>query len=184
MRTACALLILFILALGGCSSSEKEDEKKFTVEDLGIVSKADGRKLYYGMKQADAEAVLGQGNQQGNGVFEYGLGIEASYRDGKLVYLRMGEEAKDHYKTALNAEIGMTKDEFESIYGNVHMPTSPDAPLTYVFNMKKRVFLEDNAPKNDKAAQNLLLFHAMEYDGIVDTIAIIDSYSTSHSIKE
>ncbi|MBJ9993497.1 hypothetical protein [Paenibacillus sp. S28] len=184
MRTACALMILFVLALGGCSSSEKEDEKKFTVEDLGIVSKADGRKVYYGMKQADAEAVLGQGKQRANGVFEYGLGIEAAYGEGKLVYLRVGEEAKDHYKTALNAEIGMTKDEFESIYGNVHMPTSPDAPLTYVFNMKKRMFLENNAPKNDKAAQNLLLFHAMEYDGIVDTIAIIDSYSTSHSIKE
>ncbi|OZB90355.1 hypothetical protein CJP46_34030 [Paenibacillus sp. XY044] len=184
MRTACALLILFIVALAGCSSSEK-DEKKFTVEDLGIVSKADGRKLYYGMKQADAEAILGQKKEQsGNGEIEYDFGVKASYRDGKLVYLRVGEEAKDHYKTALNAEIGMTKDQFESIYGNVHMPTSPDAPLTYVFNMKKRVFLEENAPKNDKAAKNLLLFHAMEYDGIVDTIAIIDSYSTSHGSSE
>ncbi|MGN7356461.1 hypothetical protein ACTHPF_03780 [Paenibacillus sp. SAF-054] len=174
---------MFIVALAGCSS--EKDEKKYTVEDFGIVSKTDGRKLYYGMKQADAEAILGKVKEQsGNGEMEYHFSVRASYRDGKLVYLRLGAEAKDHYKTALNAEIGMRKDQFESIYGDIHMPTSPDAPLTYVFDMTKRVLLSNNAPKSDKAAKNLLLFHAMEYDGIVDTIAIIDSYSTSHSMKE
>lgn len=184
MRTACALMILFILALGGCSSSEKKDEKKFTVEDLGIVSKADGRKVYYGMKQADAEAVLGQGKERRKGEFEYALGVYAFYRDGKVAAIRLEEEAKNHYKTALDAEIGMHKDQFESIYGDVHMPTIPDSQLTYVFDMKKQVLLKENKPKNDKEAKNLLIFSALEYDGIVDTIVIIDSYSTSHGIKE
>jgi hypothetical protein len=174
---------LFIIALGGCSSSEK-DEKKLTVEDLGIVSKADGRKVYYGMKQADAEAVLGQGKERRKGEFEYGFGVYAFYRDGKVAALRLEEEAKDHYKTALNAEIGMHKDQFESIYGDVHMPTIPDSQLSYVFDMKKRVLLEENKPKNDKEAKNLLIFSALEYDGTVDTIVIIDSYSISHGINE
>ncbi|MBB3130439.1 hypothetical protein FHS19_005144 [Paenibacillus rhizosphaerae] len=42
--------------------------------------------------------------------------------------------------------------------------------MTYTFGMKKKVFLEDNAPKNDKAARSLLPLSAMEFDGTVDAI--------------
>ncbi|WP_339273330.1 hypothetical protein MKY48_16350 [Paenibacillus sp. FSL W8-0187] len=177
MRLGRQLFILFtILILCGCSSGQ--DLVKIAKEDLGIVSIADGRKVYYGMKRADVESVLGQGKEAERGVIKYDSGVELFYRDDEVAAIIMEEEAKGIYKTAQNAEIGMSKDEIEQIYGTIHMPSKKELPLTYVYNMKKGVFLEEISHSTEEEAKNLLLIIAsVDKNSLrTDMFFIYDSY--------
>lgn len=172
------LLILLILVLGGCSGSD-EPKEKFTAEDMGIVRLDNGQKVYYGMNRAEAEEVLGKGQEHARGVFDYDSGIAVFYRDDAVVAIRMEEESKGHYQTTRGAEIGMQIDEIKQRYGEQYEPSQSDDILDYFYDYKKGKFLEKNSPETEEEARNIFIFSSMFHDGYADTLLFLDSYYAS-----
>lgn len=177
IRYFCMLIVL-ILVLGGCSGSD-EPKEKFTKEDMGIVRIDNGQKVYYGMNRADAEKVLGTGQEHARGVFDYDFGIAVFYRDDAVVAIRVEEESKGHYQTTRGAEIGMEIGEIKERYGELYAPSRPDDILYYFYNYKKGKFLEENSPETEKEARNIFIFSSMFHDGYADTLLFMDSYYAS-----
>ncbi|OIB04028.1 hypothetical protein AK95_10470 [Paenibacillus sp. LC231] len=172
------LLILLILVFGGCSGSD-EPKEKFTAEDMGIVRLDNGQKVYYGMNRAEAEEVLGKGQEHARGVFDYDSGIAVFYRDDAVVAIRMEEESKGHYQTTRGAEIGMQIDEIKQRYGEQYEPSQSDDILDYFYDYKKGKFLEKNSPETEEEARNIFIFSSMFHDGYADTLLFMDSYYAS-----
>ncbi|MGG4108614.1 hypothetical protein AAXB25_32460 [Paenibacillus lautus] len=171
------LLIVLILVLGGCSGSGEPTEK-FTKEDMGIVRIDNGQKVHYGMNRADAEKVLGTGQEHARGVFDYDFGIAVFYRDDAVVAIRMEEESKGHYQTTRGAEIGMQIGEIKKRYGE-YDPSPSDDIMEYFYDNKKGKFLEKSPPKTESA--DIFIFSSMyNSDGHADTLLFLDiQYSSS-----
>ena len=151
------LLILLILVLGG--QWRDEPKEKFTAEDMGIVRLDNGQKVYYGMNRAEAEEVLGKGEEHARGVFNYDSGIAVFYRDDAVVAIRMEEESKGHYQTTRGAEIGMQIDEIKQRYGEQYEPSQSDDILDYFYDYKKESSSRKIRPKQKKRRGIFLSFH-------------------------
>ncbi|WP_098749377.1 hypothetical protein [Paenibacillus sp. EZ-K15] len=174
------LLILLILVLGGCSGGDEPTEK-FTKEDMGIVRIDNGQKVYYGMNRADAEEVLGTGQEHARGVFDYDSGIAVFYRDDAVVAIRMEEESKGQYKTTRDAEIGMQIGEIRELYGEQYVPNQTNDLLEYIYDDKRGKFLEKNSPESEEEALHIFVFTSMfNSDGHADTLLFFDSQYLSY----
>lgn len=182
MKKSFGWILLLILTLSGCSGgSEKEDDKQFAKEDMGIVKTASGEKVYFGMKRADAEKVLGKGKDAGKGRWEYDPGILVFYRNDSVAMITMEKETLSQYKTTRGAEIGMRLEQIRSLYGENDIPDPTGANLNYIYDFKKGEFLDEYPSVTDEKTKDIVVFSTMfNSSGQADALIMIDVYFQNH----
>lgn len=164
------LLFSVILILAGCGS-----KSGLSKNDIGIRKIEDpNAKVVYGMSRADAEKVLGKGEQMGIG-YNYENGVRAYFREDKVVGVSLDDAANGIFETISGAEIGMLESEFKKIYGDKFVDDGGN--LGYFYNTKTESFSTKGVPKassEEEAEQIFVIDVRFDENGYADRISLLD----------
>jgi uncharacterized protein YcfL len=137
--------LLFLLLLTACSSS---NNSSLTAGEEWAIVKADNEKeaLRYGMSREAAEKILGKGEDSGitrMKLIQYEDGIQAMYRDKKVVMLVLDYQSEGVYQVERGGKVGMTSEQFKEIYGKDNVIESPGKSLDYLYNINNNTYLTE-----------------------------------------
>ncbi|NQX43786.1 hypothetical protein HQN87_00455 [Paenibacillus tritici] len=167
------LVLLFLFVLTACGSSEDG----LTVKDLAIHKSNDDKVVVqYGMSRADAEKVLGTGEDMKIGhTFTYSDGVKIMYREDKVAGIYLTEESKDVYETAQGMKIGMPKDDFKKKYGDQYV-ADLEKNLDYAYDTDSKQYVKEAEwAKNFEDSTKIYLISMMfDSDGTAQTILLTD----------
>lgn len=169
--------LLFLLVLTACGDSKDEITTKQLVIQKVNDSKA---KVQYGMSRAEAEEVLGKGEEKGiaNAV-SYDSGVTIMYREDKVAGMTLGKESKDRYETAGGFQIGMSKDEFKQIYGDQYLKDM-ESNLDYAYDSNNKRYLQENdwLAKSEDDSKIYMIYAMFDGKGAAKGIGLADKRMT------
>ncbi|RED55767.1 hypothetical protein [Cohnella lupini] len=125
----------------------------FSKEDMCITRVDDNKSLCYGDARSDIEKALGSGSQAQTNSINYKSGVTVFYRDNKVVGFALSEGSQDIYKTARGAQIGMTKEEVKSLYGQRFAYEPMEFNLDYAYDTMTGTLVEKEEVYSSKLQQ-------------------------------
>lgn len=155
-----ALLILVFLTACGAS------DNGLTPKDLAI-QKVDNKKatVHYGMSRADAEKVLGEGEEAGLGKsFSYGGGVTVMYRGDKVAGVALNEGSEKAYETVEGLRVGMSEEDTRKVYGE-HYLNNAEKFIDYAYDSSNKQFLQGTEWAKKFADDSLIYLISVMLDG-------------------
>ncbi|EJW17569.1 hypothetical protein M5X00_16550 [Paenibacillus alvei] len=181
------LPLFAMIILVACGSEFKPDT--LSKKDIGIVKIDDSNaSVYHGMKQAEAEKILGQGKGDLKSIIKYDYGVSVIYRelDGNatVAAIYLDKDAEKVYKTARGIKIGDTKSDVHKAYGEKYpIPTNQiNRDISYVYDLTNKMFMGQVSIETEVKDKNELydqigVDFIFNDDGFVDRVMLYDRYA-------
>ncbi|UQZ36981.1 hypothetical protein C2I18_27680 [Paenibacillus sp. PK3_47] len=173
MRKGFLALLFIALLITACGSSNGG----LTTKDLAIRKVDDSKAVVsYGMSRADAESVLGEGEQLDIGdSFSYSSGVKVMYREDEVAGIYLTEGSEEAYETVDGARIGMNKDAVKGIYGDNYL-SDLERNLDYAYDSDNKQFLKEKewAKTFEDDTKIYLISAFLDGEGSISTIMLTD----------